>query len=442
MKKTIRDFDLRGKRVLIRVDFNVPLDKTFNVTDDNRIRASLPTIHYALDHGAKVILMSHLGRPDGKPVSSMSLSPAAKRLSELLHQEVIQCSDCVGPRVKQELSALSGKTNVALLENLRFNPNEEKNDPGFAKALAVNGDIYINDAFGSSHRAHASIEGITKYLPSGAGFLLEKEIKYLGEALQDPKKPFVAILGGSKVSDKIGVVENLISKVAPPPIWSAGSGPIPSESRQTGGGVDKILIGGAMAYTFLKVQGVEIGGSKYEKDKTDLAKTILEKAKQNNVEILLPADHVVVQKVDASAISKIEGPSISAGWLGVDIGPKTVKQFCEAIGTAKTVVWNGPMGIFEMKPFAKGSYEVALALSKLGGATPPPVWSARGGPIPPESKQTSGGATTVIGGGDTAACVIGFGLADKMSHISTGGGASLEYLEGKALPGLEALEDK
>ena len=394
MKKTIQDFDLRGKRVLIRVDFNVPLDKNFNITDDNRIRASLPTIRYALDHGAKVVLMSHLGRPDGKPVSSMSLSPAAKRLSELLHQEVIQCSDCVGPRVKEELSGFNGKVSVALLENLRFNPNEEKNDAGFAKALAENGDLYINDAFGSSHRAHASIEGITKYLPSGAGFLLEKEIKYLGEALQDPKKPFIAILGGSKVSDKIGVVENLISKV------------------------DKILIGGAMAYTFLKVQGVEIGGSKYEKDKTDLAKAVLEKAKQNKVEILLPVDHVVVQKVDESAATRIEGPSISAGWLGVDIGPKTIELFCETIATAKTVVWNGPMGIFEMKPFAKGSHGVALKLSRLQGAT------------------------TIIGGGDTAACVIGFGLADKMSHISTGGGASLEYLEGKELPGVEALEDK
>ena len=394
MKKTIADFDLRGKRVLIRVDFNVPLDKNLNITDDNRIKASLPTIQYALDHGAEVILMSHLGRPEGKPVSSMSLSPAAKRLSELLKKEVIQCSDCVGPRVKEELSRLNGKVSVALLENLRFTPLEEKNDIEFAKALAQNGDIYINDAFGSSHRAHASIDGITKFLPSGAGLLLEKEIQYLGDAMQNPKKPFVAILGGSKVSDKIGVVENLISKV------------------------DKILIGGAMAYTFLKVQGVEIGGSKYEKDKTDLAKTILEKAKQNKVDILLPVDHVVVQKVDENTPSKIEGPSISPGWFGVDIGPKTIDLFCQTLSTAKTVIWNGPMGIFEMKAFAKGSFEIASKLSKLQGAT------------------------TVIGGGDTAACVIGFGLADKMSHISTGGGASLEYLEGKGLPGIDALQDK
>jgi len=394
VKKTIRDFDLRGKRVLIRVDFNVPLDKDLNITDDNRIRASLPTIQYALEHGAKVVLMSHLGRPDGKPVSSMSLSPAAKRLSELLKKEVIQCSDCVGARAKEELSQLNGAVSVALLENLRFHAAEEKNDAAFAKALAENGDIYINDAFGSSHRAHASIDGVTKYLPSGAGFLIEKEIKYLGEAMQKPLKPFVAILGGSKVSDKIGVVENLISKV------------------------DKILIGGAMAYTFLKVQGIEIGSSKYEKEKLDLAKTILEKANRNKVEILLPLDHVIVQKVEESAPSRVEGPSISPGWLGVDIGPKTIDLFSKALDSAKTVIWNGPMGIFEMRSFARGSYEIAQKLSKLENAT------------------------TVIGGGDTAACVIGFGLDNKMSHISTGGGASLEYLEGRALPGITALQDK
>ncbi len=394
MKKTIRDFDLKGKRVLIRVDFNVPLDKNLNVTDDNRIRASLPTIEYALSQGAKVILMSHLGRPEGKPVSSMSLSPATKRLSELLKKEVIQCSDCVGSRVSEELSHLNGVCQVALLENLRFHAAEEKNDAAFAKELAQNGDIYINDAFGSSHRAHASIDGVTKYLPSGAGFLLEKEIQYLGVAMEKPKKPFVAILGGSKVSDKIGMVENLIAKV------------------------DKFLIGGAMAYTFLKAQGIEIGSSKYEKDKLDLAKSILEKAKQHKVEIILPVDHIVVQKVDENAASKAEGPGISAGWLGVDIGPKTIELFTKTLDSAKTVIWNGPMGIFEMQSFAKGSYEVTKKLSQLKDAT------------------------TVIGGGDTAACVIGFGLADKMTHISTGGGASLEYLEGKVLPGIAALQDK
>ena len=394
MKKTIRDFDIRGKRVLMRVDFNVPLDKNLQITDDSRIRASLPTIQYALDHGAKVILMSHLGRPDGKPVSSMSLSPAAKRLSELLHKDVIQCSDCVGPRVKEELSGLNGKKSVAVLENLRFAPQEEKNDEAFAKSLAENGDIYINDAFGSSHRAHASIAAITKFLPAGAGFLIEKEIKYLGNAVQRPQKPFVAILGGSKVSDKIGVVENLIAKVG------------------------KILIGGAMAYTFLKVRGVPIGASKYEKDKLDLAASILQKAKDHQVEILLPVDHVTVQKVEESAPSRIEGPGIADGWLGVDIGPQTIRLFSEALDTAKTVIWNGPMGIFEMRAFARGSREIAEKLATLKGAT------------------------TVIGGGDTAACVSSFGLDGKMTHISTGGGASLEYLEGKELPGIAALNDQ
>lgn len=372
----------------------MPLDKNLHITDDNRIQATLPTIRYALEQGANVVLMSHLGRPEGKPVSSMSLSPVAKRLSELLGENVIQVSDCVGPRVKEELSQLGKGSRVALLENLRFTPLEEKNDPKFAKELAENGEIYINDAFGSSHRAHASTAGVTEYLPSGAGFLVEKEIKYLGDALQNPKKPFVAILGGSKVSDKIGVVENLISKV------------------------DKIIIGGAMAYTFLKVQGVEIGNSKYEKEKIDLARTILDKAAKNNVQILLPIDHIVVQKVEEGAVFKAEGPGISAGWLGVDIGPKTIELFKQVLNAAKTVVWNGPMGIFEMKAFSKGSLEVAKKLAEL--------------------KE----ATTVIGGGDTAACVIGFGLDDKMTHISTGGGASLEYLEGKVLPGIAALQEK
>lgn len=395
MKKTIRDFDLKGKRVLIRVDFNVPLDKSLNVTDDNRIRASIPTIRYALEKGAKVILMSHLGRPDGKPVSSMSLSPAAGRLSQLLGEQVLQCSDAVGPRVKEELAQLNGSVRVALLENLRFRADEEKNDTGFAKQLAESGDLYINDAFGSSHRAHASIEAITQYLPSGAGFLLEKEIQYLGETMQHPKKPFVAVLGGSKVSDKIGVVDHLIDKV------------------------DKILIGGAMAYTFLKVQGVEIGGSKYEKDKTDLARAILDKAKAKGVEIVLPADHLVVQKVEEGALTRIEGPGIPQGWLGVDIGPKTIELFKKILDTAQTVVWNGPMGIFEMKSFARGSQEITSKLADLQGR-----------------------ATTVIGGGDTAACVIGFGLDGRMSHISTGGGASLEYLEGRVLPGIAALQEK
>ncbi|MEI8345598.1 MAG: phosphoglycerate kinase, partial [Candidatus Omnitrophota bacterium] len=389
------DFNLKDKRVLIRVDFNVPLDKQQNITDDNRIQASLPTIRYALEQGATVVLMSHLGRPDGKPVASMSLLPCAKRLSELLKEPVIQCSDCIGPKAKEELAGLgTGGTRVAVLENLRFHPEEEKNDAAFARALAESGQIYINDAFGSSHRAHASIEAVTKDLPSGAGFLLEKEIKYLGEAVDQPRKPFVAILGGSKVSDKIGVVENLVGKV------------------------DKIIIGGAMAYTFLKVQGVDIGLSRYEKDKLDLAKAILDKAAANRVEILLPIDHVVADKAEENAPTRIEGPAIKTPGLGVDIGPKTIELFCAALDSAKTVVWNGPMGIFEMKPFARGSRAIADKLGSLKDAV------------------------TIVGGGDTAACVIGFGLAEKMSHISTGGGASLEYLEGQILPGIAALEDK
>ncbi len=395
-KKTIQDFDLKGKRVLIRVDFNVPLDKSLNITDDNRIQASLPTIQYALDKGAKVILMSHLGRPDGKRVSSMSLSPATQRLSELLKREVIQCSDCIGSAAQQEASVLNGVKSVAVLENLRFYPEEEKNDASFAKQLAAFGDIYINDAFGSSHRAHSSIDAITKYLPSGAGLLLEKEIKYLGEAIQKPKKPFVAILGGSKVSDKIGVIENLIDKV------------------------DKIIIGGAMAFTFFKAKGQSIGTSRFEKDKLDLAKAILEKAAAKKVKIVLPIDNLIVQKFDENAPARLVEGNFPEGWEGVDIGPKSAELFRKELEDAKTVVWNGPMGVFEMKPFAKGSLAVAQVLADI----------------------TKKGAVTVIGGGDTAACVIGFGLDSQMSHISTGGGASLEYLEGKVLPGIAALSEK
>ncbi len=391
--KTVRDFDLSGKRVLIRVDFNVPLDKDLRVTDDNRIRASLPTIQYVLEHGAKVILMSHLGRPDGKPVPSMSLTPASKRLSELLKREVVQCSDCVGLRVTEELRALDQKASVAVLENLRFHPEEEKNDPAFAKNLAALGDLYINDAFGSSHRAHASIEAVTSYLPSGAGFLLEKEIRYLGESMQSPKKPFVAILGGSKVSDKIGVIENLIDKV------------------------DRILVGGAMAFTFFKAKGLAIGTSRFEKDKLDLARQILDKASAKKVEIVLPVDNVLVQKFEETAPSQIVEGNFPEGWEGVDIGPKTAQLFQKKLEDARTIIWNGPMGVFEMKPFSKGSLAVAQKLEEI----------------------TKKGAITVIGGGDTAACVIGFGLEDKMTHLSTGGGASLEYLEGKVLPGIAAL---
>ena len=391
MKKSIRDIDLKGKRVLERADFNVPLDGT-RITDETRIRESLPTIQMALEKGAtRVVLMSHLGRPKGRD-STQSLKPVANRLAELLGQPVIQCSDCVGTQVQAELA--KGGAKVFLLENVRFYAEEEKNDPAFAKQLSQWGDIFVNDAFGTSHRAHASTEGVTKYLPSVGGLLIEKEIKYLGEALKNPKKPFVAILGGAKVSDKIGVVENILRKV------------------------DKIIIGGAMAYTFMKVKGIPTGKSRVESDKLGLAEEILKKAATNNVEVLLPVDNVAVERFAEDAPFKIVENGIPDGWEGVDIGPKTSKNFAKAISEAKTVVWNGPMGVFEMKNFKNGSVAVAKAMAD------------------------NHGATTIVGGGDTAAAVVQFGLGDRMSHISTGGGASLEYLEGKKLPGIEALADK
>ena len=395
MKKTIRDFALKGKRVLIRVDFNVPLDKDLHITDDNRIRASLPTIEYALKQGAFVILMSHLGRPEGRPVSSMSLTPASKRLSELLQKNVIQCSDCVGPRVKEELKALSAASPVAVLENLRFSSLEEKNDPVFAKALAENGDIYINDAFGSSHRAHASIEAITKFLPSGAGFLLGKEIEYFEKAVSSPERPYVTILGGAKVSDKIKLISNLMDKA------------------------DTLLVGGAMAYTFYRVMGIKIGCSKFEEKGLPFAEEILKKAKAKNIDIQFPVDRVIAMEFKENAASKVVEGDIPDGWMGMDIGPKTIEQYNQVLSKAKLIVWNGPMGVFEMKPFDRGTRAVMEHVASLTGK-----------------------ATTIIGGGDTAAAASLFGLDGKMSHVSTGGGASLEYLEGKTLPGVAALEDK
>lgn len=393
MKRTIRDLDLKGKRVLIRVDFNVPLDDKLQVTDDNRIRESLPTIQYALEKGAsRVILMSHLGRPKGRPEPSMSLKPAADRLAKLLNRQVVQASDCIGDKARDEI-AKAPKDAVVLLENLRFYAQEEKNEPAFAKALSQNGDVFVNDAFGTSHRAHASVAGVTEHLPSAAGFLLEKEIRYLGEAIKSPKKPFVVILGGAKVSDKIGIVENLINKA------------------------DKILIGGAMAFTFFKAKGMPVGKSRVETDKLDLAREILSKAEAKGVELLLPADNVTVQEFREDAPSRISENGMADGWEGVDIGPKTAARYAQILSEARTVIWNGPMGVFEMKPFRSGSLALAQALAK--------------------NKQ----AVTIIGGGDTAACVIGLGLAGEMSHISTGGGASLEYLEGRALPGIELLPD-
>ena len=393
MKQTIRDIDIRGKRVLIRVDFNVPLDQTTGaITDGTRIRESLPTIRYALEQGAAIVLMSHLGRPDGKRVPSMSLAPVAKRLGELLKRPVVFLEDCVGPAVESRVKALK-PGEVALLENLRFHAEEEQNDPGFAKQLAQLGDIYVNDAFGSAHRAHASTEGIAHHLPAVAGFLMEKEIKYLDGALSHPARPYVAILGGAKVSDKIGVITKLLEKV------------------------DRLLIGGGMSYTFLKSQGQAIGASRLEADKVELAKQLLAKAAQRSVTVLLPVDHVITTGLTPeSEVKTVRVGQIPDGWEGVDIGPETVKTFVAALSDAKTVVWNGPVGVFEDSRFAKGSRAIAEALASLK-------------------------ATTIIGGGDSAACVQQFKLADRMSHISTGGGASLEFLEGKVLPGIAVLRD-
>jgi len=392
-KKTIEDIDVRGKRVLVRVDFNVPMDENGNITDDRRIRAALPTIQYLIKNNAKVILMSHLGRPKGEFDPKYSLAPVAKRLSELLGQEVIMAKDVIGESAKNAVASMK-EGQVVLLENVRFHKEETKNDPEFAKALAQLGDIYVNDAFGSAHRAHASTEGVAHYLPAVAGYLIQKELEVMGKALENPERPFVAILGGAKVSDKIGVIENLINKV------------------------DVLLIGGGMAYTFLKAKGYEVGNSLLEEDKVELAKQLMEKAKEKGVKLLLPVDNVVAQEFKADAPHKVvDSDEIEAGWMGMDIGPKTREMFGEEIKKAKTVVWNGPMGVFEMPAFAEGTKAVAKYVSECGG-------------------------TTIIGGGDSAAAVEQLGFADKMTHISTGGGASLEFLEGKVLPGIAALNDK
>ena len=376
----------------MRADFNVPQDANLNITDDTRIRATMPTVKYILKSGAKkLILMSHLGRPDGKVVEKYSLKPVAERLKELLGEPVKFLNDCVGENIKNEIAAAGER--VILLENLRFHVEEEGNGADFSKQLASLGEVFVNDAFGTAHRAHASTEGVTHYLKSASGFLLEKEIQYLGNAVQDPQKPFMVILGGAKVSDKIGVIENLLPKC------------------------DAILIGGGMAYTFLKAQGMPIGNSKLEKDKIDLAKAILDKAVLLKKEIVLPVDHVVVDNVAADAESEVVGESIPDGKIAVDIGPKTIALFEDKLKSAKTIVWNGPVGIFEMDAFSKGTAEIAKFISTLK-------------------------CTSIIGGGDTAAAVAKFKLEDKMAHISTGGGASLEYLEGKVLPGVAALTDR
>ena len=393
-KLSIRDINLAGKRVFMRVDFNVPLNDASAITDDTRIRASLPTIQFALGKGARLILASHLGRPKGKVNPKMSLKPAATRLAELLGKPVAFAADCVGPDVEKQAKALKDG-EVLLLENLRFHPEEEKNVADFARQLAALAEVYVNDAFGTAHRAHASTEGITHFLsPSAAGMLMEKELEYLGKAVENPARPYVAIVGGAKVSDKIELLENF-AKLA-----------------------DTVLVGGAMAYTFLKAKGVEVGNSKVEDDKLESAKALLDSAQSSGKKFLLPSDHVVAEKFDASSPAEVvNNVNIPAGKIGLDIGPATRTAYAREIAGAKTIVWNGPMGVFEMPQFAEGTLAIAKAVA---GAS----------------------AVSIVGGGDSVAAVKKMGLADKISHISTGGGASLEFLSGLTLPGVTALTDK
>ena len=392
-KKTIEDIDVSGKKVLVRCDFNVPLDENKNITDETRINAALPTIKYLLEHKAAVILCSHLGRPKGEFNMKYSLAPVAKRLSEKLGFEVKLAKDVIGPDAKK-LAAEVKPGEAVLLENVRFHAEEEKNDPAFAKELASMADIYVSDAFGTVHRAHASTAGVAQYLPAVAGFLIGKELNFLGKAVTNPERPFVAILGGAKVKDKIGVITNLIEKV------------------------DTLLIGGGMAYTFMKATGGEIGNSLCDDERLSLALELLDKAKAKGVKLLLPIDNVCGKEFNNDTEQMVcESGKIPEGWEGLDIGPKTVELFSKEIKAAKTVVWNGPMGVFEMPNFAKGTLAIATAMAESD-------------------------ATTIIGGGDSAAAVTQMGLAGKMSHISTGGGASLEFLEGKTLPGVAALNDK
>jgi phosphoglycerate kinase len=393
-KSSIRDVDLKGKLVFMRVDFNVPLNDQGEITDDTRIRASLPSIQLALDKGARLVLASHLGRPKGKVNPKMSLQPAAECLAVLMNKPVSFATDCVGLQADKHADELK-EGGVVLLENLRFHKEEEANDPEFAKQLAGKAEVYINDAFGSAHRAHASTEGITHHIPvKAAGLLMEKELDYLGKALGNPQHPYVAIVGGAKVSDKIKFLQNLM------------------------GFADTILIGGAMAYTFLKAQGVEVGLSRVEADKLDLAKELLEQAKQKNVNLRLPQDHIVAEKLDASAeAEKVNSADIPADRMGLDIGPRTRAEYANAIKQAKMIIWNGPMGVFEIDQFAQGTIEVAHAVAESG-------------------------AVSIVGGGDSVAAVHKAGIEDKITHISTGGGASLEFLSGLKLPGVEALPEK
>lgn len=392
-KKTIEDIDVKGKKVIVRVDFNVPLDENRKITDDKRIVGALPTIKYLVEHGAKTILVSHLGRPKEGFEEKYSMAPTAVRLGELLGKEVIMAKDVIGPDAKAKAAALK-EGEVLMLENVRFHKEETKNDPAFAKELASMAEIYVNDAFGTAHRAHASTAGLADYLPAVCGYLIQKEIEVMGKALSNPERPFVAILGGAKVSDKIGVIENLIDKV------------------------DTLIIGGGMAYTFFKAKGYSIGTSLCEDDKVELAKSLMDKAEKKGVKLLLPVDNVVGKEFSNDTERKT-APSdqIPDGWMGMDIGEETIKLYSEAIKNAKTVVWNGPMGVFEFSNFANGTREVARAVAESG-------------------------AISIIGGGDSAAAIEQLGFADKITHISTGGGASLEFLEGKVLPGIDVLMDK
>ncbi|MEM7591938.1 MAG: phosphoglycerate kinase [Cyanobacteria bacterium P01_A01_bin.83] len=396
-KKTVASLteaDVSGKKVLVRADFNVPLDDSGNITDDTRIKAALPTIKDLTGKGAKVILCSHMGRPKGEVKENLRLTPVAKRLSELLGQDVTKCDDCVGDAVTSTVNSMSNG-QVALLENLRFHSEEEANDPEFAKQLAANADLYVNEAFGTAHRAHASTEGVTKYLsPSVAGYLIEKELDYLQDAVDNPKRPLAAIIGGSKVSSKIGVIETLLDKC------------------------DKLLIGGGMIFTFYKARGLSVGKSLVEEDKLELAKSLEAKAKEQGVELLLPTDVVVADNFAPDANSQTVGiDGIPDGWMGLDIGPDSIKVFQDALADCNAVIWNGPMGVFEFDKFAAGTEGIAHTLAGKSDAI------------------------TIIGGGDSVAAVEKVGVADKMSHISTGGGASLELLEGKTLPGIVALDD-
>jgi len=393
MKKTLKDVAVKGKRVLMRADFNVPLDESGSITDDSRIRAALPSINYILENGGKLILMSHLGRPKGEFKTEFCLKPVAERLSALLNKEVKKMDDCVGEDVEEAVRDMK-EGDVVLLENLRFHKEEKKNDPVFAKSLASLGEIFVEDAFGTCHRAHASTVGVTEYLPSVAGFLVEKEIEYFEKVTKSPDKPFCLILGGAKVADKIPLIENMLDKI------------------------DCLLIGGAMSYTFLKSRLKGIGASRCETGLTETVNKIFKMANEKKVSIFLPKDHIVAKEIKEDAQVKTVDENIPDNWIGLDIGPRTVESYETVLKDARTIVWNGPVGLFEMTPFSGGTRELAKFISTLDAAT------------------------TVIGGGDTAAAINQLNLAGKMSHMSTGGGASLEYLEGKELPGIQALNDK